>query len=236
MPLPIPIINPVPLIRQNIGKVNGAHVEIKHKIPISQNNMHGIGHSETMKKKSLPHNFDFYVLLFFIAAFAGWLWEVLLFFFTKHGFINRGVYEGPYLPIYGVGGLLLCMLLYHMKKKPLPVFLLSMSICTVLEYLTSLFLERRWGIRWWDYSGHFLNLNGRVCLLGAVFFGLGGTALVCLFLPFYEKMYSQITPKWRRIASISLLLVFIADGAWCAMHPNTGTGISFSSGGSVLFR
>lgn len=189
-----------------------------------------------MEKKSLPHNFDFYVLLFFITAFAGWLWEVLLFFFTEHAFINRGVYEGPYLPIYGVGGLLLCVLLYRMQKKPLPVFFLSMSVCTVLEYLTSLFLERKWGIRWWDYSGHFMNLNGRVCLMGAVFFGLGGTLLVCLFLPFYEKLYSRTTPKWRRIASIILLLVFIADGARCAMRPNTGTGISFSSGSSVLFR
>lgn len=198
--------------------------------------MHGIGHSETMKKKSLPHNFDFYVLLFFIAAFAGWLWEVLLFFFTEHAFINRGVYEGPYLPIYGVGGLLLCILLWRMKKKPLPVFLLSLSVCTVLEYLTSLFLEQKWGIRWWDYSGHYLNLNGRVCLLGAVVFGLGGTALVCLFLPFYEKLYDQIPEKWRKTASIFLLLVFITDGARCAMHPNTGTGISFSSENSVFFH
>lgn len=187
-----------------------------------------------MKKKPSSDCFYFYVLLFFITAFAGWLWEVLLFFFTEHAFINRGVYEGPYLPIYGVGGLFLCMLLYRLKKKPFLVFLLSMSICTVLEYLTSLLLERKWGIRWWDYSGHFMNLHGRICLLGAIVFGLGGTALVCLLLPLYEKLYSRITPKWRRIASIFLLLAFIADGAWCAIHPNTGTGISFSSGNSAL--
>lgn len=198
--------------------------------------MNGIGHSENMEKKLSSDRFYFYVLLFFIVAFAGWLWEVLLFFFTEHAFINRGVYEGPYLPIYGVGGLLLCMLLYRIRKRPFAVFALSMILCTVLEYLTSFFLERKWGIRWWDYSSHFLNLNGRVCLLGAIVFGLGGTALVCLFLPLYEKLYRRITPKWRKIASIFLLLVFIADGAWCAMHPNTGNGISFSSGGYVLFR
>ncbi|MDO4934457.1 MAG: hypothetical protein Q4E71_07620, partial [Prevotella sp.] len=33
----------------------------------------------------------------------------------------------------------------------------------------------------WDYSGHFLNINGRICLLGAVSFGAGGTALICVF-------------------------------------------------------
>lgn len=189
-----------------------------------------------MKKKLFPHSFDFYVLLFFITAFAGWSWEVLLFLFTEHAFINRGVYEGPYLPIYGAGGLLLTMLLSRLKKKPLLVFLLSMLICTVLEYFTSLFLERKWGIRWWDYSGHFLNLNGRVCLLGAVVFGFGGAALVCLFLPFFEKLYERIASKWRIALCFLLLLVFIGDGAWSAMHPNTGDGISYSSDNFALFQ
>lgn len=200
------------------------------------NNPPQIGHSENMKRKSTTDRFTFYVLLFFVTAFAGWLWEVLLFFFTEHAFINRGVYEGPYLPIYGAGGLLLCVLLHRLSQKPLSVFALSMLICTILEYLTSFFLERKWGIRWWDYSGHFLNLNGRICLLGAIVFGLGGTALVCLFLPFYEKQYERIPPKWRKAATFFLLLVFIADAARCALYPNTGTGISFSSGRSVLFR
>ena len=144
-----------------------------------------------MKRKSTTDRFTFYVLLFFVTAFAGWLWEVLLFFFTEHAFINRGVYEGPYLPIYGAGGLLLCILLHRLSQKPLSVFALSMLICTILEYLTSFFLERKWGIRWWDYSGHFLNLNGRICLLGAIVFGLGGTALVCLFLLFTKNSMNE---------------------------------------------
>lgn len=199
------------------------------------NNPLKIGHSENMKIKPSSDPFFFYVLLFFITAFAGWLWEILLFLVTDHAFINRGVYEGPYLPIYGTGGLLLCILLYRIRKRPFFVFVLSMSICTVLEYLTSLFLEYRWGIRWWDYSGHFLNLNGRVCLLGAIVFGLGGMALVCLFLPYYEKIFERISPKWRRAVCLFLLLLFAADGAWCAMKPNIGTGISFSSCGFVLF-
>ncbi len=75
-----------------------------------------------MKKKIIFHQFDYYVLLFFSLAFVGWLWEVMLYFFTEHAFINRGVYRGPYLPIYGVGGLLLCFCFGSMKKKPIRVF------------------------------------------------------------------------------------------------------------------
>ncbi|MCM1221168.1 MAG: putative ABC transporter permease, partial [Lachnospiraceae bacterium] len=83
--------------------------------------------------KNKIRTFDYYALLFFSVAFIGWLWEVLLYFFTDHAFINRGVYRGPYLPIYGAGGLLLCFFLRRLKEKPFLVFLLSMLLCSVLE-------------------------------------------------------------------------------------------------------
>lgn len=179
-----------------------------------------------MMRKRIQHGFDYYVLLFFALAFVGWLWEVALYLCTDHAFINRGVYRGPYLPIYGVGGLLLALLLSSLRKRPILVFLLAMAICSLLEYLTSYFLEQRWGIRWWDYSGHRFNIGGRVCLLGAVVFGLGGTALICLFLPLYDKLYQRMPGKWRAAICLLLLLAFIADATYCAVRPNTGEGIT----------
>lgn len=178
------------------------------------------------KEKKEIRTFDYYVLLFFSLAFTGWIWEVLLYFITDHAFINRGVYRGPYLPIYGAGGLLLCFFFRSLRKRPLLVFFLSMILCSVLEYLTSYFLELQWGIRWWDYSSHFLNISGRICLLGAVVFGLGGTALVCLLLPLYDRIYGKISRKKKILLCILLLLLFIADATYCAVSPNTGRGIS----------
>lgn len=179
-----------------------------------------------MKKRTTSNSFEYYVLLFFIIAFMGWLWEVVLYLFTEHAIINRGVYRGPYLPIYGVGGLLLCLLLCYLKKHPVIVFLISMVICSLLEYITSFFLEKKWGIRWWDYSSHFLNLQGRICLMGAIAFGLGGSLLVCFFLPFYEKLYDRISAKWKTAAALILLVVFVVDAAYSAIRPNMGSGIS----------
>ena len=179
-----------------------------------------------MEKKKISYEFEYYVLLFFSLSFIGWLWEVALYFFTEHAFINRGVYKGPYLPIYGVGGLLLCVLFRSLGKKPVKVFFLSAFACSVLEYLTSYFLERRWGIRWWDYSGHFLNIGGRICLIGTAIFGLFGTALVCLVLPFYEKVYRRLSKKRLAVICLLLLLIFAADAAYCAMRPNVGYGIT----------
>lgn len=211
-------------------------MELQKKLIHSSQNIHKetpmISQSKikTEKKKEhskTEHDFFYYAMLFFVLAFAGWLWEVILSYFTRHAFINRGVYRGPYLPIYGVGGVLLCFLLRSLRKRPLTVFLLSAILCSVLEYLTSFYLERHWGIRWWDYSGHFLNINGRICLLGAVTFGLGGTALVCFLLPFYEKIYLKLPKKWILFFTLLFLAVFIADATYCAINPNTGRGISF---------
>ena len=181
-----------------------------------------------MKIKRDLHSFDYYVLLFFLLAFVGWLWEVALFLVTDHAFINRGVYRGPYLPIYGAGGILLCFLLHRLKKQPVLVFIISMVICSVLEYFTSFFLEMLWRIRWWDYSGHFLNLQGRICLAGAVIFGLGGTLLVCLFQPLYEKWYHKLPKTWRMGLMLGLLAVFVLDATYAAIRPNLGAGISQS--------
>lgn len=185
----------------------------------------GFRGKENLEK--VPLAFDYYVLMFFVLAFLGWIWEVLLFLLTDHAFINRGVYRGPYLPIYGVGGLLLCLLLRRYDRRPFRVFWMSGVSCSVLEYVTSYLLEVRWGIRWWDYSRHFLNLNGRICLLGAVVFGLGGTALVCVLLPLYGRLYRRIPKKWRTVLCIVLLLLFVADATYCTVYPNTGRGISW---------
>lgn len=182
-----------------------------------------------MKEKKNFQSFDFYCILFFAVAFAGWLWEVFLYFFTEHAFINRGVYKGPYLPIYGVGGIFLYFLLNRFRKKPWLVFGSSLIICSLLEYFTGWFLEVRWGVRWWDYSDHFLNLNGRVCLLGACAFGIGGTVLICLFMPFYERIIKKIPRKARIAASIIMLLIFVADAAYAGIRPNTGYGITVPS-------
>ena len=177
-------------------------------------------------------SFDFYCILFFVLAFFGWVWEVLLYLITQHAFINRGVYKGPYLPIYGVGGMLLYLLLHRLKKSPLLVFFSSLVVCSLLEYFTSWFLEMRWGIRWWDYSDHFMNIGGRICLLGAVCFGIGGTILVCLFMPLYEKIFEMIPAKMRMILSVLLILLFVADAAYAGIRPNTGFGITVKPEGS----
>ena len=171
--------------------------------------------------------FDFYVLLFFLLAFAGWLWEVLIYLVLEQRWINRGVYLGPYLPIYGVGGILLWLLLHRLNEKKGLTFVLSALVCSAIEYAASAFLEWRWGMRWWDYSGYFLNINGRICLTGAICFGLGGMVLNCYVMPQYMRLYRDIPPKRRIIFTASLVLLFVLDATYCAVSPHYGYGIAW---------
>ena len=163
---------------------------------------------------------DFYVLLFFLLSFAGWVWEVTLYLVMDHVLVNSGVYRGPWLPIYGTGGLLLWFILHKYSQRPVVTFLFSMLICTVFEYIGSVFLELVWGVRWWDYSDRFLNIDGRVCLIGAICFGLFGMLLNCVLLPFYMKLYHKMHVRWRIILCGILLIFFVADVTYCAVDPN----------------
>ena len=178
-----------------------------------------------MKEKTI-RPFDYYALLFFTTAFAGWLWEVMLYLITAHTFVNRGVYRGPYLPIYGAGCVILILLLHKLRKHPAAVFVLSCILCTTLEYFSGVWLEWKWGVRWWDYSGHLCNVNGHICLTSAIGFGLGGLLLICVFQPIFNKYYHRMTIKIRVTLCILFTLLFIADAAHSAMFPNTGQHIN----------
>ncbi len=178
---------------------------------------------------STPRSFDFYVLLFFLISLAGWLWEVGISLITEHAWINRGVYRGPYLPIDGTGGLLIWFLLHRFHDRPFWSFVLSAGLCSMLEYAAGFWLEWQWGVRWWDYSNHFMNLNGRICLLGAVFFGLGGMLLNCFLMPAYMRLYHKIPAAWRMLLCAGCLAVFAADAAYSAAAPNIGTGITMGN-------
>lgn len=179
-----------------------------------------------MNVKIYGKTLDFYLLFFFLLSSLGWIWEVLLCLFSEHLFVNRGILFGPWLPIYGFGGIFLILLLEKLRKHPVLVFLISLLLCSVLEYLTGFLLETLWNVKWWDYSGHTWNLHGRICLLCSIGFGIGGLLLLYVILPLYWKLYDRIPQKTALIISLILLFFLAADAAYAAEIPNMGKGIS----------
>ena len=101
-----------------------------------------------------------YCILFFIYSLIGWLMEVLLTLYNEHKFVNRGFLLGPCCPIYGFGCIILYLLLKPYTNNVIVLFILTLFTCSVIEYITSYFMEKIFRLRWWDYSNLKYNLNG----------------------------------------------------------------------------
>lgn len=171
------------------------------------------------------------VLFFFIFSFVGWLWEVGLFIFNYGVFVNRGTLYGPWLPIYGTGCTLIIIAsqfetFRKILKKPFATFFVVMIGCTVIEYLTSWYIEIVNGTRYWDYTGIFCNINGRVCLESAIFFGIGGSICVYFIAPFLERRIQKIEKPKKIMICIALVALFALDQIYSHFYPHTGAGIT----------
>ena len=166
------------------------------------------------------------VLFFFFFSFIGWAWEVFFYLINEGSFINRGTMTGPWLPIYGVGGWIIIYLLKPLRKKPAVMFAGTFAVCGIVEYFTSWLLEKMMGQRWWDYTGYFMNLNGRICLEGLLVFGLAGVSMTYFIAPVVDNLFERIPPKVRKTLCTVLTVLFFIDLGWSVKHPNTGDGIT----------
>lgn len=187
---------------------------------------------ETKRRKWLNidyhHNYSIthLILFFFTGSIIGWIWEVSLHLFNSGIFVNRGTMFGPWLPIYGWGCIFIIILLKKFRDKPWLLFLLSFSICGIVEYSTAWYLETFKGMKWWDYSGYFLNLDGRICLEGLLVFGLGGCIFTYIIAPLLDDLYSKINQKVKIIIIVVLIVLFSCDSIYSHYYPNTGKGIT----------
>lgn len=152
-----------------------------------------------------------HVLYFFAYSILGWACECLYCGIPARSFINRGLLEGPYCPIYGCGALIVILVLDPLKGHPLLLFLGAMIFTSVLEYVTSWLMEKLFHSKWWDYSERPFNINGRVCLLNSLLFGIMGLAVMYVVHPFICDVFEQIPALARLITAAVLLILFIWD-------------------------
>lgn len=115
--------------------------------------------------------------LFFIYAFLGWCTEVSYAALKSGRFVNRGFLNGPVCPVYGFGVVIVLWALKPLRGNLLLLFLGSVALTSLLEWLTGFALERLFHQRWWDYSQEPFNLNGYICLRFSIAWGLA-----CLFV------------------------------------------------------
>lgn len=152
-----------------------------------------------------------YFILFMIYSFMGWLYEFILTIFTEKKIINRGFLFGPFCPLYGTGCLLLVICLKDFIKYPIILFILSLLICSLLEYVVGYLMEKLFKMRWWDYSHLKFNLNGYICLRFMLVFGILGTVINYFVHPFFVSLLNTLSNQVLSIISIILMIIFIID-------------------------
>ena len=191
-------------------------------------------YSEKTKHKTIfnvdvnkAYSLTTYILFFFTFSLFGWLWEVFLHIVDDGTFVNRGTLYGPWIPIYGIGGVAILFLLKRFRKKPWQMFVASIVLCAVIEYSSAWILETFKHLKYWYYSGYFLNIQGRICAEGLLVFGLAGCAFTYLFAPLLDNLYDKINIKIRKVLCIFLVVIFAFDLIYATfINPNTGEGIT----------
>lgn len=154
--------------------------------------------------------FKIYFLLFITYSFIGWIIEIIDRFKVNKKIVNRGFLIGPYIPIYGSCAIVMVLLL-HSVKSPTILFLSCILIASIGEYLTSYIMEKVFHARWWDYSDYKFNLNGRICLINCLGFGVLGFILIKYLNNFLYNIYSNLNIITINILFYTLITIFIID-------------------------
>lgn len=153
----------------------------------------------------------FIALYFFVYGFLGWCTEVAFAAWKEHRFVNRGFLNGPICPVYGIGVTLVVHFLSPYRSNLIILYITSTILVTALEWLTGFILERVFHNKWWDYSNMPLNLNGYVCLLFSLIWGIACVLIVDFIHPVIHKLLLYIPVIVGVIILIILGIGMFAD-------------------------
>lgn len=149
-------------------------------------------------------------LFFWFFSILGWLVEVVYCSLYDKRLVNRGFLIGPYCPLYGCGALIM-LVIAQISDNSLIIFILAMTLCTLLEYITSFLMESLFQVRWWDYSNYPFNINGRVCLRNSIAFGALGVISVKILFPWYKSLISFLDYDLLFTITIDIFVITITD-------------------------
>lgn len=155
----------------------------------------------------------YYVNIFFIFSFIGFLFENLLNIFTNDTF-NSGILYGPWTFIYGIGVLLMVIVYkflqqFHLKKwKEVVLFYIIITVVmTLVEFSGGMLIETIFHRTYWDYTDMRFNYGKYICLEVSLAWGLLSTLITYLVLPFINKLEKKI--PW--FVGVGLIILFVMD-------------------------
>lgn len=161
---------------------------------------------------------DFLFIVLMIGVFSaigGFVYETIFYRLAWGYFVKRGTTFGPWIPIYGAGGIFMTVSIWRFQKNPLAVFLISFFVCGILEFFVGFVLFHCFGgLRLWNYNSepwNFGNIGGYVCLRSVAIFGIFGFLLFYGVIPEILKIRKRLSEKNFKLISCLLAGIFICD-------------------------
>ena len=155
---------------------------------------------------------------FIIYSVLGFIIETTFAFIAYHVIESRQSFlYGPFCSIYGVGAIIMIVVLRRFENSNIKLLLGGILLGALVEYSISFLGEKILGMRFWDYSNSFLNINGRICILYSVFWGIAAFVLINFLNPKIDKVIDNICNTEQKTSNIKnticiILIFMILDG------------------------
>lgn len=158
-------------------------------------------------------NYDILSFLFLLPAFSvfGWALETITHLINNGSLQRDSWLSGPWMPIYGIYGMLILLLSRRLIRKPVLVFLLNMVLYSVLEFFVNGAAEFLSGHPLRDYSEFILNVDGKIYAGGAMSLALIGCAFLYYLAPRWTDRYMKLGHSRRILLCIVLYLFLFID-------------------------
>ena len=152
------------------------------------------------------------IIMYFITySFLGWGMESIFRSICEKKVINTGFLKGPFCPIYGVGAIIMLLFLKRFENNLVILFIISIVVLTIWEYLVGVLLEKLFHTKYWDYSKNKFNFQGRICLMNSIFWGILGVVFVKYIHPFIENLLNKIDIQILIFVYVILGIVMLVD-------------------------
>lgn len=124
---------------------------------------------------------------------------------------RRDLLYGYFTSMYGIAGVVITMVVEYLGENKIgSIFFSSVIISGIIEYMTSLILEKWFGLKFWDYTRIKPNLHGRVNLWYLILFGICG---VC-WSKVYVNLVDVVKFNYGRgfiVGSLVVMVFFICN-------------------------
>lgn len=168
----------------------------------------------------MPGFYD-YCWYYLIFSFIGWVIESIFVSLQQKKFVNRGFLTGPVCPIYGTAMVIIIFALSGARMLLFPdggitvlgvllLLVVSTVIACAVEYFVGWLLEVMFHQRWWDYSDHGFNINGRIAIPESLAWGPLATIFMLFLLPWFDSLIAKIPfPIGCAVLAVIAVLILV---------------------------